>query len=131
MTKPTPKDRLFSKEHEWVKLEGHDAVLGISDHAQCSLGDVVYVELPGVGETVSQGKAVGVVESVKAVSDVFAPVSGIVKAVNQTVIDHPELINQDPYGDGWLLVIEVKDSREQQALLNADQYQELLTQEAK
>ena len=131
MTKPTPKDRLFSKEHEWVKIAGNEAVLGISEHAQCSLGDVVYVELPEVGTVIDLGKAIGVVESVKAVSDIFAPISGTVKTVNKAVIDHPEIINQDPYGEGWLLIIEVKDASEQKSLLNSDQYQELLEQETK
>jgi|SRR5579871_353323 len=131
MNKQPPVDRVFSTEHEWIKTEGSDAILGISDHAQSSLGDVVYVELPEVGSVISRGSAIGVVESVKAVSDIFAPISGRVKAVNIAVIDHPEKINQDPYGEGWLIVIEPANQSEQQSLLTSEQYLELLQKEAK
>lgn len=127
----TPTDRLFSKEHEWIKIEGNDALMGISDHAQSSLGDVVYLELPEVGASVVQGKAIGVVESVKAVSDIYAPVSGTVKAVNQKAVEHPENINRDPYGEGWLIVIEINADDDKKNLLSATDYDELLAQEQK
>lgn len=131
MAKKTPDDRLFSEEHEWVKIENSQALMGISDHAQSSLGDVVYVELPDVGKVVKKGAAIGVVESVKAVSDIYAPISGIVKAVNREVIEHPERINLDAYGEGWLLLIEVSDQNEQKLLLSPDAYQKLLERETK
>lgn len=131
MTKPTPQDRLFSTEHEWVKMEASHAIIGISDHAQASLGDVVYVELPPVGREIKQGSAIGVVESVKAVSDIYAPVSGVVTKINQKVLDAPEIINHGPYDDGWLIEIQVSDQGEAKSLLDAKQYDELLAQEAK
>jgi glycine cleavage system H protein len=131
MSKKTPEDRLFSEEHEWVKIETEGALMGISDHAQASLGDIVYVELPDVGKELKKGTTIGVVESVKAVSDIYAPVSGTVKAVNRMVIDHPEKINQDPYGDGWLLMIEISDKNQEKLLLSPIAYQQLLEQEAK
>lgn len=131
MTKATADDRLFSKEHEWIRVNGNDAIMGISDHAQASLGDVVYVELPEIGARVQQGRPIGVVESVKAVSDIYAPVTGTVKAINEAIIDHPEAINQDPYGEGWLLIIELESKIEEQSLLSPEQYQEMLILEAK
>jgi glycine cleavage system H protein len=130
MARPIPDDRLYSLEHEWVKIDGTKAAMGISDHAQCSLGDVVYVELPEVGREITQGAAIGVIESVKAVSDIFAPMSGVVTAVNTRVIEQPELINKDPYNDGWLIKLEIKDSTQQEKLLTKIDYQELLEKEA-
>lgn len=129
MAKSTPKDRLFSEEHEWVKMD-KETFMGISDHAQAALGDVVYVELPRVGSEISKGSAIGVVESVKAVSDIYAPLSGKVVAVNQKVIEHPEVINQDPYGEGWLLKIEPSDEHESKSLLSPEDYENLLAKEA-
>jgi len=131
MARAIPEDRLYSPEHEWLKLEGTRASMGISDHAQHALGDVVYVELPDVGQSVSIGKALGVVESVKAVSDIFAPMSGKIIAVNHKVIEHPELINQDPYGEGWLVMIELQDVSEHHKLLDKNAYEEMLSKEAK
>lgn len=131
MSRSIPEDRIYSGEHEWLKLEGTKASMGISDHAQCALGDVVYVELPDIGQSVTRGKAVGVVESVKAVSDIYAPMSGKIIAVNHKVIEKPELINQDPYGEGWLLMIEVSDISEKNRLLDKNAYEEMLKQEAK
>lgn len=125
MAKSTPKDRLFSEEHEWVKMD-KETFMGISDHAQAALGDVVYVELPSVGSVIKKGAAIGVVESVKAVSDIYAPLSGKVVAVNHKVIEHPEVINQDPYGDGWLLKIEPSNDQESKSLLSPDDYENLL-----
>lgn len=131
MTKETPTDRMFSEEHEWVKIGGREALMGISDHAQSALGDVVYIELPQVGSLIQRGKAIGVVESVKAVSDIFAPMSGKVLAVNQLVIEKPEIVNLDPYGEGWLLKIEPTNQDEAKDLLAATDYQNLLEREAK
>ncbi len=131
MSKLIPSDRLFSEEHEWVKLSGDTALIGISDHAQSALGDVVYVELPDCGKEIIKGAAIGVVESVKAVSDIYAPLSGIVMAVNQGVIDHPEHINSDPYGEGWMLKIQVLDPKQAQLLLDQKAYEDLLDKEAK
>ncbi len=131
MSKLIPEDRLFSEEHEWVKVHGDEAIFGISDHAQCSLGDVVYVELPECGREIIQGKPIGVVESVKAVSDIYAPLSGIVIAVNQNVIDHPEHINRDPYGEGWMVKIKVQDSSQCSQLFDSQAYEQFLAQEAK
>ncbi|MCA9506856.1 MAG: glycine cleavage system protein GcvH [Myxococcales bacterium] len=131
MTKIIPDDRLFSEEHEWVKIQGDEAIFGISDYAQSCLGDVVYVELPDCGKEIDQGKAIGVVESVKAVSDIFAPLSGTVLAVNHTIIDTPEQINRDPYGEGWMLKIKLHDPSQSKKLLNSKAYEELLEKEAK
>lgn len=125
----TPSDRFFTKEHEWVKIDHQNATVGITHHAQHALGDVVYVELPKPGTKIEQGKPIGVVESVKAVSDIYAPISGTVKQVNQEVIDQPEKINHDPYQSGWLLQIEVNE--EPKTLLTYKDYDELLKKEAK
>jgi glycine cleavage system H protein len=131
MTKAGERNLLFTKEHEWVKVNERGALMGITDYAQSSLGDVVYVELPKVGSVISKGKAIGVVESVKAVSDIYAPMSGTVKAVNREVIDHPEKINSDPFGEGWLITIELTNVDETKELLDDKAYQQLLTEEAK
>ena len=122
-----PGDLKFLKSHEWARVEGDGKVtVGISDHAQGLLGDLVYVELPNVGDTVEAGNASAVVESVKAASDVYAPVSGTVVAVNESLADKPETINEDAYGDGWLYRIEVADAEQLNDLLEPDAYAELL-----
>lgn len=122
-----PGDLKFLKSHEWARVEGDGKVtVGISDHAQGLLGDLVYVELPNVGDTVEAGNASAVVESVKAASDVYAPVSGTVVAVNESLADKPETINEDAYGDGWLYTIEVADAEQLNDLLEPDAYAELL-----
>ncbi len=102
-----PNNLKYSKEHEWVRIDGNKVVVGISDYAQSQLGDIVFVELPALGAAVSAGKRFSVVESVKAVSDIFAPVTGIVTEINETLNDAPEKVNQDPYGEGWIAVIEI------------------------
>ena len=107
-----PDDLRYSREHEWVRLEGDIAVIGITDYAQSHLGDVVYVELPEVGARVKQAGGLGVVESVKAASDVYAPVSGEVLERNAKVIESPELVNRAPYGDGWMIRVKVADPGE-------------------
>ena len=122
-----PGDLKFLKSHEWVRVEGDGKVtVGISDHAQGLLGDLVYVELPAVGDTVQAGNGAAVVESVKAASDVYAPVSGTITAVNAALADKPETINEDAYGEGWLFVIELEDREQLNDLLAPDDYAELL-----
>jgi glycine cleavage system H protein len=126
-----PGDLKFMKSHEWARVEDTGTVtVGISDHAQGLLGDLVYVELPSVGDTVKAGNAVAVVESVKAASDVYAPVSGEIVAVNEALPDKPETINEDAYGDGWILVIRPDNlAEEQEELLDPDAYAELIESE--
>ena len=125
-----PGDLKFLKSHEWVRAEGGGkATIGISDHAQGLLGDLVYVELPNVGDSVEAGNACAVVESVKAASDVYAPVSGKVVEVNAALADKPETINEDAYGDGWLFVVELSEPEQLNDLLGPDDYAELLENE--
>ncbi|MCE2944411.1 MAG: glycine cleavage system protein GcvH [Lysobacteraceae bacterium] len=118
-----PADLKFMKSHEWVRAEGDGRyTVGISDHAQAALGDLVYVELPNEGDEVAQGAGCAVVESVKAASDVYAPLSGKVVAVNAALSDAPETINADPYGAGWMFVVEASDPSQVDGLLAADAY---------
>jgi glycine cleavage system H protein len=125
-----PGDLKFLKSHEWARVEDNGQVtIGISDHAQGLLGDLVYVELPQVGDTVTAGTAVAVVESVKAASDVYSPVSGKVVAVNDALSDKPETINEDAWGDGWILVVQPDNLDEVNELLTPDDYSELLEDE--
>ena len=126
-----PGDLKFMKSHEWARVEGDGKVtVGISDHAQGLLGDLVYVDLPDVGDSVQAGNACAVVESVKAASDVYAPVSGTIVAINEALNDKPETINEDAYGEGWLFVIEVADAEDELAeLLDPDDYAELLEED--
>jgi glycine cleavage system H protein len=125
-----PEDLKYTREHEWAKFEEDGVVVvGITDYAQESLGEIVYVELPDEGSQVSQGEAFGVVESTKAVSDLYAPVSGAVVEVNDTLLDSPELINEDPYEDGWLIRIELSDPREKVKFMSATEYQSYIEEE--
>jgi len=122
-----PGDLKFMKSHEWIRIEGDGkATIGISDHAQELLGDLVYVELPEVGDRLEAGNTCAVVESVKAASDVYAPITGTVTAVNSALTDGPEIINEDAYGEGWLFVLEIEDMDEVNELLSPDDYAELL-----
>ena len=121
-----PEKFRYTKEHEWVLADGDTGTVGITDHAQHELGDIVYVDLPKVGTRVEQGKALGTVESVKAVSDVYSPLSGEVIAVNEALEDAPEKINQDPYGEGWLVKVKLTDPSEADSLLSVEAYRELL-----
>lgn len=126
-----PGDLKFLKSHEWARAEGNGRVtVGISDHAQGLLGDLVYVELPGVGDTLQAGNAAAVVESVKAASDVYSPVSGTVVEVNDALTDKPETINEDAYGDGWLFVVELSEPEQLNELLGPDDYAQMLEDEA-
>ena len=117
-----PDDLKYTREHEWCRLSGNRAVIGITDHAQDQLGDIVYVELPEVGDPVKKGESFGVVESTKAVSELFAPMSGKVVEVNDPLSDAPEAINEDPYEEGWMIVIEPSDPKDLEALMDAKAY---------
>ena len=119
------QDLRYTKEHEWVRVEGDLAIVGITDYAAEQLGDIVFVELPEVGRSLSQSSAVGVIESVKAVSDLFAPVSGDVEGINPELAGSPELVNSDPFGKGWMLRIRMADASQVQGLLDKDAYEEL------
>ena len=118
----TPIDLKYATSHEWARLDGDIITVGITDHAQEALGDLVFVELPEVGDSVNAGDEAGVVESVKAASDIYAPVSGEVVAINPALEDTPELINTDPYGEGWMYKIKVSDLAELDDMLSADEY---------
>ncbi|MCE5175515.1 MAG: glycine cleavage system protein GcvH [Bacteroidales bacterium] len=117
-----PENLKFTKDHEWIKVEGSEALVGITDYAQSELGEIVYVELPAVGESREKETVFGTVEAVKAVSDLFMPVSGEVLSVNKELEDKPELINEDPYEGGWMIRIALLDSSELDSLMNAEQY---------
>lgn len=119
-------DLKYTKDHEWVKVEGKLARVGITDHAQTELTEIVFVELPGADKHVATGEVIANVESVKTVSEVFAPIGGVVKESNGKLVDSPELLNKDPYGGGWITVIEVGDPSELSGLMSADEYRKLL-----
>jgi glycine cleavage system H protein len=125
-----PKKLKYTREHEWVQIEGNQATVGITDYAQHELGEVVYVELPKVGDTVTKDEPFGVVESVKAASDIYAPLSGDVTEVNEELTETPELINDDPYGDAWLIRIEMSDPSEVDSLMSAEEYKRYIEEEA-
>lgn len=117
-----PENFRYTKEHEWVSVDGETGTVGITDHAQAELGDIVYVDLPKVGAQIEQGKSLGSVESVKAVSDIYSPVSGEVVAINELLADHPETLNTDPHGDAWLVKIKLSNPGEVQNLMAAAEY---------
>ncbi len=119
-----PADRRYTIEHEWIRAEGEHYVIGITAFAQDQLGDIVYVELPKVGDRVQAGNTFGVIESVKTASDLYAPVSGEVVEVNSELIDQPQVVNADPYDSGWMIKIKVEDSAQVEQLLTAAQYSE-------
>ena len=121
-----PEHLRYSSDHEWVSVDGTRARIGITDYAQDALGDVVYVQVPALGSAVSAGESFGEVESTKSVSDVYAPISGTVVAINDTLGENPETLNSDPYGDGWLCEIEFSDEGQLAALLDATAYQALI-----
>lgn len=125
-----PGDLLYTNEHEWLRREDDGSVtVGITDHAQAALGDLVYVELPEVDQDVASGGDMAVVESVKAASDVYAPITGTVAAVNEELADTPEMINSDPYGDGWIVKLQPSGDIDEGELMTPDAYQELLDEE--
>ncbi len=122
----TPGDLLYSREHEWLRVEGSRGTVGITDYAQGQLGDVVFVDLPAVGQEVTAGRPMAAVESVKSVSDVYAPVGGRVLRVNEELRGRPELVNEDPYGAGWMVELEIRDAAELAGLLSAEEYGRLV-----
>ena len=124
-----PEELRYTKEHEWARLDGDRVTVGITDFAQEELGDVVYVELPQVGRTVEESGTFGVVESVKAVSDLYAPLSGTIVEANTKLEDEPELVNRSPYGEGWMIVMEATNLEEWQQLLTAADYRAYIAQE--
>ena len=124
-----PNDLYYTENHEWISIDGKEAVVGISEHAQEELGDIVFVELPSVEEELDQFEEFGVIESVKAVSDVFMPVSGVIVEVNEDLMDEPEKINEDPFGSGWLIKVEIKDKGELDELMDSAEYQAFLEEE--
>src|SRR5271155_2840862 len=124
-----PPGLKYSKEHEWVGTEDAVATIGITDHAQEQLGEIVYIELPAVGEKVSKDDPFGVIESVKAVSDIYAPVSGTVIEVNEGLPESPEVVNEDPYGDGWLIKVKMNDPSDPDDLMDSDEYAEMIARE--
>jgi glycine cleavage system H protein len=126
-----PSHLKYTKEHEWAQIDGDVVTVGITHHAQCQLGDVVYLELPNVGKTLTRDKNFGVVESVKAVSDLFAPISGEVVEVNQTLVQTPEAINQDPYGQAWMVKLRLSDPKDLESLMDNQAYSQYLKEHAK
>ena len=125
-----PINLKYTKKHEWLKVEGNKAIIGITDYAQHALGDVVFVELPKIGDSLELGKSFGVVESVKAVSDIYAPVAGTITAVNEAILDAPETVNLDAFGEAWMVEVELTDLSQLDDLLNAAQYEAFLQEEA-
>jgi glycine cleavage system H protein len=123
-----PASLRYTKEHEWIRVEGDQAYVGITDYAQQELGDVVFIELPEAGGEVRYMEPFGVVESVKAVSDLFSPITGAIKQVNEELFNRPELVNSDPYGQGWMLLVAVGDASQLDTLMTAEQYEAYLRQ---
>ncbi len=121
-----PSDYLYSRDHEWVRVEGDTCVLGITEYAQEELGEIVFVELPDVGQSFNAADEVGTIESVKAVAEVYTPVSGDVTEVNSVLEDEPELVNDDPHGDGWLIKLEISSKSQLDELMSAEKYEEYL-----
>ncbi|GAB4110098.1 MAG: glycine cleavage system protein GcvH [Acidobacteriota bacterium] len=124
-----PADLLYTRQHEWIQVEGERATIGITDYAQQELGDVVYVELPEVGQRFEAEESFGSVESVKAVSEIYMPLAGKVVEVNQDLADSPEIVNSDPYGDGWMIRVKLDDPSAVDQLLSADDYRQFLAEE--
>lgn len=125
-----PEDLKYTREHEWLVIEDKVATVGVTDHAQEQLGEVVFVELPAAGDKVEKSEPFGVIESTKAVSDIYAPVSGEVAEVNDDLPDSPELVNEDPYGDGWMVKITIGDESDLEDLMTADEYREYIEESA-
>ena len=122
----TPSNVKYTKEHEWIRVEGNEAYVGITDYAQSQLGEIVFVDIDSAGETLKQSEQFGTIEAVKTVSELFMPVSGEVLEVNEKLSDRPELVNSDPYGEGWMIKISVSDSSEIATLLDAQGYQAII-----
>jgi len=116
----------YTKDHEWIQIEGNDALIGITDYAQSELGDIVFVEIETIGDDLKKEEIFGSVEAVKTVSDLFIPLSGKIIEINEALEDNPELVNNDPYGEGWIIKMEIKDLSEIEDLLDADSYKDLI-----
>lgn len=125
-----PEDIRYSKEHEWVRVKGKIATIGITDYAQDQLGEIVFLEFPDEGEAFNKDDPFGVVESVKSVSDVYVPIGGRVAEVNDPLLDNPETVNEEPYGEGWLIRLEITDPKELDELMTAEQYQAYIKEES-
>jgi glycine cleavage system H protein len=123
-----PADLQYTKDHEWVKIEGNVATIGVTDFAQSELGDIVFVEVDTEGEALSAGDVFGTVEAVKTVSDLFMPVAGTIETINEGLEDNPEVVNQDPYGEGWMVKIKLEDGYNTDELLSADDYKQVIGQ---
>jgi glycine cleavage system H protein len=126
-----PDDRLYSKSHEWIRLDGDVGMVGISDHAQKELGEIVFVDLPEIGEIFDAGQEFGTIESVKAVSELFLPLAGEIVEINKVLADEPGAVNEDPHGDGWLVKVKVSSSGDTGSLLNAANYEKFIEEESK
>lgn len=125
-----PRDLKYDREHEWVRAEGEEAVIGISHFAQDQLGEVVFVDLPSVGEQVQAGETFGEIESVKSVSELIAPISGDITEVNDTLADTPEVVNDEPYGEGWMIKVRMADPTEVDSLMSAEEYEQFIAEQA-
>lgn len=123
-----PENLKYTKDHEWIRVENNIGTVGITDHAQSELGDVVFVDIPSDLQEVKKGEAFGTIEAVKTVADIYAPVSGKVVEINSSINDHPEVVNKDPYGEGWLIKIEIADPNELNDLLSVEDYKKLIGQ---
>jgi len=121
-----PQSLKYTKEHEWVREDGDMVTIGITDHAQGELGDIIFVEFPEIGQKIQKDEPLGTIEAVKTVADLFAPISGTVTEINETLDDSPESVNQDPYGDGWMVKVSVSEAGELDNLMSAGQYQEMI-----
>lgn len=121
-----PNDFSYSKDHEWIKVEGGEATIGITDYAQKQLGDIIFVELPAVGKALNAGQPLGVVESVKSVSDIYAPIGGEISVVNEDLTQAADLINKDPHGGGWIVRMKIRDKAELDGLMTASDYEKLI-----
>ena len=122
-----PNELKYTKDHEWIKLDGDTAIVGITDFAQGELGDIVFVEIETVGETIDKEEVFGTIEAVKTVSDLYMPVTGVVEELNPLLDSQPELVNKDPYGDGWMIKIKVSDPNDINSLLSAEEYEALIS----
>ena len=121
-----PQDLKYTKEHEWLKVDGETAIIGITEHAQSELGDIIFIEFPNIDQEIDKNEPFGTIEAVKTVADLFAPVSGKVIKINETLEDNPEFVNSDPYVNGWVVKVSISDTSELEELMSADKYAELI-----
>ena len=121
-----PEDLKYTKEHEWLKVDGETAIIGITEHAQSELGDIIFIEFPNVDQKIEKNEPFGTIEAVKTVADLFAPVSGKVIEINETLEDNPEFVNSDPYVNGWIVKVSISDISEMEELMSADKYRRLI-----